>query len=216
MSLETKERILDAAEGLFADHGFAATSLRQITAVAGVNLAAVNYHFGSKEALLTSVFERRVVPVNQERLRMLDALEADAAQGKAIDVEDVVRAFVLPAFHAVEGFGQQGAKFMQLVGRMHSETNEQLRVTFLKLFRPVGQRFVPALRQLLPSLSEDEVMWRLHFMIGSLAHILVCTQLEETLMGKLAGGSDLVEALVQFNTAGLAAQAPAAVGVRRA
>ncbi|HAK56312.1 MAG: TetR/AcrR family transcriptional regulator [Vicinamibacterales bacterium] len=216
MSLATKERILDAAEGLFANHGFAATSLRQITAVAEVNLAAVNYHFGSKEALLTAVFERRVVPVNQERLRLLDGLEAEAAQGKAIQLEDVVRAFLLPAFNAVEGFGQQGAKFMQLVGRMHSETNEQLRAAFLKLFQPVGQRFVPVLRQLLPTLTEDEVMWRLHFMIGSLAHILVCTQLEEPLMGKLARGGDLVEALVQFNTAGLTAQAPAPVGVRRA
>ena len=215
MTLETKERILDAAERLFADRGFAATSLRQITAEAGVNLAAVNYHFGSKESLLAAVFERRVVPVNQERLRRLDALEAKDAAGTAIDLEDVVRAFVLPAFRAAEQFGAQGAKFMQLVGRMHSETNEQLRATFLKLFQPVGLRFVPVLKKLLPDLTEEEVMWRLHFVIGSLAHILVCTQLEEPFMGKRLRGADLADALVQFNTAGLAARVQAPVGASK-
>ncbi len=211
MGLETKERILDAAERLFADEGFAATSLRQITAEAGVNLAAVNYHFGSKESLLTAVFERRVVPINKDRLRRLDELETREADGTPIELEQVVRAFIVPAFRAAEQFGAQGAKFMQLVGRMHSETNEQLRGTFLKLFQPVALRFLPVFRQLMPDLAEEEVLWRLHFVIGSLAHTLVCTQLEEPLMGKLVRGEHLAESLVQFSAAGMAARVPAPV-----
>src|SRR6266513_6418043 len=77
----TKERILDAAEGLFMEHGFEATSLRSITATAAVNLAAVNYHFGSKEELFQAVLTRRLDPMNQERLDLLTKLERGAAPG---------------------------------------------------------------------------------------------------------------------------------------
>ena len=75
----TKDRILDAAESLFMEHGFEATSLRSITAAAGVNLAAVNYHFGSKEELFQAVLTRRLDPMNQERVDLLDRFERDAA-----------------------------------------------------------------------------------------------------------------------------------------
>jgi len=75
---DTKDRILDVAERLFAEHGFANTSLRSITAEAGANLAAVNYHFQSKDALIQAVFARRLGPLNQARLEMLDAAEARA------------------------------------------------------------------------------------------------------------------------------------------
>src|SRR5262252_5809342 len=73
----TKDRILDAAEALFMEHGFEATSLRSITAAAGVNLAAVNYHFGSKEELFQAVLTRRLDPMNQERIELLEALERE-------------------------------------------------------------------------------------------------------------------------------------------
>src|SRR5436190_24366511 len=75
----TKERILDAAESLFMEHGFEATSLRSITAAAAVNLAAVNYHFGSNEELFQAVLTRRLAPMNHDRLTLLTALERDAA-----------------------------------------------------------------------------------------------------------------------------------------
>ena len=78
MAIDTKDRILDTAERLFADKGYPATSLRDITNEAGVNLAAVNYHFGSKEALLSAVLDRRIGPVNEKRLELLDAAEAQA------------------------------------------------------------------------------------------------------------------------------------------
>src|SRR3982750_849200 len=78
ISPDTKTRILDAAESLFMEHGFEATSLRQLTSAAGVNLAAVNYHFGSKEELFKGVLTRRLDPMNQERIELLGRVEREA------------------------------------------------------------------------------------------------------------------------------------------
>src|SRR5271166_1991773 len=93
--MTTKDRILDAAERLFARDGIEATSLRTITAEAGANLAAVNYHFQSKDALVKSVVARRVCPVNERRLALLDACEAAAGDGP-LPVEQVLDAFLRP------------------------------------------------------------------------------------------------------------------------
>jgi AcrR family transcriptional regulator len=92
---ETRERILDAAERLFARKGITSTSMRALTAAAGVNLAAVHYHFGSKEALLDAVIERRAEPCNAARNRALDRHLAERAEA-APDVEQVLRAFLEP------------------------------------------------------------------------------------------------------------------------
>ena len=92
---DTKKSLLDAAEALIAEHGVAGASLRAITTRAGANLAAANYHFGSKKALARAVIARRFGPVNTERLRLLD--EAEQASGDdAVDLETLVRAFVGP------------------------------------------------------------------------------------------------------------------------
>jgi len=88
---DTRERILDAAESLFVEHGFEATSMRMITGRAGVNLAAINYHFGSKEALIQDVFRRRLTWLNQERLRALERYEAEA-KGAPLKPHQIVHA----------------------------------------------------------------------------------------------------------------------------
>src|SRR5437899_12857181 len=92
----TKDRILDAAESLFMEHGFEATSLRSITAAAGVNLAAVNYHFGSKEELFQSVLTRRLDPMNHARLALLTRLEGEAAP-HALSCDKILTALFVPA-----------------------------------------------------------------------------------------------------------------------
>src|ERR1700752_4970176 len=92
----TKARILDAAEALFMEHGFEATSLRAITASAGVNLAAVNYHFGSKEELFQAVPTRRLAPMNQERLDLLSELEREAGTD-ALPCDRILEAMFIPA-----------------------------------------------------------------------------------------------------------------------
>lgn len=205
---DTKTRILDTAEVLFAEQGFTATSLRDITAAAGVNLAAVNYHFGSKEALLGAVFERRVVPVNAERLRLLALVEAEADGVPAVDA--IVRAFLVPAFQTASESGLREPKFMQLVGRMHSETNSRFREVFLGLFVDVRDRFTAALRRALPDVPDDEIVWRFHFMIGSLAHTLVWDQCgDEAMAPPRQAHTELLDALAQFATAGITGSASA-------
>src|SRR5258707_11212930 len=113
--IDTKQRILDSAERLFAQSGFAATSLRSIIADAKVNLAAIHYHYHSKEALLEAVILRRLEPLNRRRLEMLDACER-VADGKP-SVESILEAFIAPTFRAVND-SESGKTFSLLMGRV--------------------------------------------------------------------------------------------------
>jgi AcrR family transcriptional regulator len=196
-----KKRILDAAEALFADKSFHATSLRDITTAAEVNLAAVNYYFGSKEALLDAVLERRLGPINTERLQMLDSARMQAGGGD-LDLASVLRAFLLPPFRKVSLFGAQGAKFLQLMGRMHSETHSDLRQRFIRHFDSVLNEFTHAFRQALPELSAEEVLRRMHFVIGAMAHTLVWGDRDR---GSYSAPEDLFDNLIGFCEAGMRA-----------
>jgi AcrR family transcriptional regulator len=166
----TKQRILDAAEDLFAANGFAHTSMRAITAHAGANLAAVNYHFGSKEVLIETLFERRVQPMNEERLRRLDALER--RHGDDIPLAELIEAFVGPAMALSRDNLQGGARFMKLLGRSYTEPSEGLHEHLRRLYSVVVERFKPAFARALPHLPRDELYWRMHFMIGTLAYCM--------------------------------------------
>ena len=116
----TKDRILDAAEELFAERGFRETSLRDITSRARVNLAAVNYHFQSKDALIQAVFARRIGPVNQARMAMLDRFEAEA-RGGPVPLENILRAFLEPV---VKNEKAVPPSFRRLFGRAYGEPGE--------------------------------------------------------------------------------------------
>src|SRR5881296_2786911 len=124
----TRERIMDAAERLFANHGFEGASIRSIVDAANVNLAAIHYHFRSKEALLEAVLTRRISLVNEARLQRLEEAEAAAAP-RAPSVESILRAFIVPTVE----FAQReecGATFVQLMSRMFTEPGFSL-VNFL-------------------------------------------------------------------------------------
>ena len=112
----TKTGILDSAEELFASRGPNATSLRQIIGKAKVNLAAIHYHFGSKESLLEAVLARRLVPLNAERLALLDVYER-AAGKRAVPLPKVLEALVGPALRLSRDPGKGGERFMRLLGR---------------------------------------------------------------------------------------------------
>ena len=208
----TRERILDAAERLFGDRGIVATSLRDITAEAGVNVASVNYHFGSKDALLADVLERRLRPINQQRLALLDAAEATAADGP-LPLDSVVRAFLRPPFERQRAWGAEAqSSFLRLVGRIHNETDESYRALFIRQFDDVARRFRAALARALPHHGQADVNCRMLFMIGSMAFTMLwgAALLHEALQAD-QDPEEVLESLILYTVAGMAA--PAATGV---
>lgn len=166
---DTRTRILDSAQKLFSDKGFRETSLRAITADASVNLAAVNYHFGSKEALVQAVFHRLLEPVNRERLARLDAAEADARPGRP-PLRAVLEAFLAPPVAMASR--PEGPTLGRLFGRLFLESGETLRQVFEAEFSVVARRFPAALASAAPHLTPGELQQRFHFMIGAMHQAL--------------------------------------------
>jgi len=205
MPSDTKRRILDAAEQLIGDKRFPSTSMRDITKAASVNLASVNYHFGSKEALLAAVLERRLQPINERRLQLLDEIERQA-DDRGPAVYDIVRAFLSPPFEQQEQWGNSSETFLRLLGRIHSETNEEFRQEFMSEFEVVFQRFGTALQQCLPHLTQADIPWRLLFMVGSMAFTMSWGQslLTREPIAKNKS-TDILEELIMYTCAGLAA-----------
>jgi AcrR family transcriptional regulator len=173
-TLATKERILDSAESLFMEHGFEATGLRQITAAAEVNLAAVNYHFGSKEELFEAVLTRRLDPMNQERVALLDGLERDAG-GKPLSCEAIIGAMFIPALKLARDRERGGKNFLRLIGRAYADPAPFIRQFLSRQYAPMIARFKSAFARTLPHLPAKELSWRLHFLMGALSYTLAGT-----------------------------------------
>ena len=162
--INTQDKILDAAEDLFVEHGFAATSLRAIATRAAVNLAATNYHFGSKEGLLAAVIHRHIRPVNEERIRRLNALEDSE---RSLTPRLILEALFFPL---VETLPHE--RLPAIMGRMFSEPESLTRTIMAEEFAEVSIRFQSALAGVLPDLTQNELDWRFHLMIGSMIHLL--------------------------------------------
>jgi AcrR family transcriptional regulator len=202
----TKERLLDIAEELFAERGIQATSLRAITKKAGANLAAVNYHFRSKDALVEAVFARRLIPLNEERIKLLDEAEAAAGTGE-LTIEAVLRAFFVPEFHLWE----EGPLFVRLSDRLQYEPDEKIHDFFLKHFRETVRRYDAAITRALPDVPRKELYWRMHFLIGGMVHVWMWLADLEELSGGICSASDIplmIDRLIAFGVAGLRAPIP--------
>jgi AcrR family transcriptional regulator len=212
---ETRTRILDAAEALFMQHGFEATSMRHLTANAGVNLAAVNYHFGSKHALIEAVFRRRLDPINAARVAALDELEK---QNAPLTPEAIIRAFLAPSLRLIEDTKGGGRNFTRLLGRTYTEPSKPLRQLIGQMYAPVMQRYKSALERALPQMPRDELVWRMHFMFGTLSYTLAATDTVQLIAGcKPEDRYDarlLEERLTAFLAAGL--NAPLKSSIKKA
>ncbi len=166
-NFSTRERILGVAETLFARHGFAGASLRQVTAAAKVNLAAVNYHFGSKESLIEEVFRRRLDELNRHRLAALAAVATNPGR----QLEDVLDAFIRPALEqSMDSAG--GAAFVRVLARAYAEHDERLRRFLSDNYGYVLREFATAFARLLPHLRKDELYWRLDIVAGALTYAM--------------------------------------------
>jgi AcrR family transcriptional regulator len=202
----TTGRIMDAAERLFADHGFEGTSIRDIVDAAKVNLAAIHYHFRSKEALLEAVLTRRISVVNEARLDRLDAAEAATAP-RSPSVEEILRAFIVPTIEFAKR-DESGATFVQLMSRMFTEPRFSLTDFLGREFGEMIGRFSDAMVEALPNMPREVVLWRVFFTIGAMHHLLCSTNkialLDKRLL-KATSAEDMSEYLVQFCVAGMCA-----------
>ena len=207
MSLQhfsTKDRILHAAEELFAQQGFASTSLRQVTSRADVNIAAGNYHFGSKDNLVNEVFRRRMDEMSAQRLEALKA----ATRNVPGQLEPVLAAFVEPAL-AMAQDRHGGGAFIRVIARAYAESNEGLRKFLSEQYGHVLREFAKAIDACVPGLGKEELYRRLDFLSGALTYAMA----DFGLIKRPSGVSDsqhrqrAAAALIRFAAAGFKADA---------
>jgi AcrR family transcriptional regulator len=210
---DTRERILDAAEQLFMQHGYEGTSMRVVTSQAGVNLAAANYHFGSKEALMQAVLRRRLEVINQERLRLLDEAEVKAA-GKPLKPSVIIDCYFGTLLRATADQKAGGETFLRLLGRTFTEPSDFIRAFMSTEYADVLERYKQALFRSLPDVPKAEIVWRFHFMLGATSyaiagtdalHLVTDWQVEE---GSAEQDNNLLPRLMSFLLGGLRAPLP--------
>ena len=172
MADRTKERIIASAEVLFARQGFDGTSLRQITEDAGVNVAAVNYHFGSKEGLLVELLDRVVAPINRRRLALLDELESNGAP----DVRGLLVAFLQPDLEVLQELKTRDESLPRFVSRMYSEGSDFMAGVIGRQFAETQRRFYEAFGRALPELDRREIAWRLHCVVGIVVYLFASVE----------------------------------------
>jgi AcrR family transcriptional regulator len=198
----TKDRILGAAEELFAQHGFAGTSLRQVTTRADVNIAAVNYHFGSKENLVNEVFRRRMDEMSAQRLAQLKS----ATRQHPGELEAVLAAFVKPALTMSQDRHGGGA-FIRVIARAYAEKNDGLRKFLSDQYGHVLRDFAKAISHCVPELGKEALYWRLDFLSGALTYAMADFGLIKRPSGvtETSHRSHAAEELIRFAAAGLRA-----------
>ncbi len=211
--IETKDRLLDAAERLFAERGFDGASMRALTQAAGVNVSAANYHFGSKEALLRATLLRRIEPLNRRRLERLDVLEREAA-GEPLAIESILEAFLRPIFDERAASVDATSRFRQVAARLYSDPPEVVDAMKRELFGPVMIRFVGALSKSLPEKPRREIELGFQFSVGVIVHV-ISGHLVSMLSSKDAAPASedvelsdesLLEQMIAYTAAGLRSQ----------
>ncbi len=163
---DTIERILDAAGVLFSERGYAETSLRTITSSANVNLAAVNYHFGSKKALIQAVFARFLTPFCQSLDAEIDRRLA-SKHGEALTVDELIDLLFATLLSSMEKLGETPDKFMRLLGLAYTQSQEHLRHFIIAEFGSYYSRFTGLLLEAMPEIKPEVFYWRLYFMLGA-------------------------------------------------
>lgn len=207
---DTKTRILDAAEALFIDGGFDSLSMRQITTSASVNLAAVNYHFGSKDALIEAVLARQLDPLNDARNALLSTFEGQL--GDRMTCEHVLIAMFLPAVRASRSGTPGAERFLHFLGRAYTDPSTVVRTFIDTHYIETLARFFFAFQKTLPELDRQDLGFRLNFAMGALAGILAGGNTQRLMREFTQGQGDsealLLSRLIALMVAALKAPLP--------
>jgi AcrR family transcriptional regulator len=205
---DTRDRLLNTAQWLFAEQGFKATSLRQITQEAGANVASVNYHFGSKEEMLNELIRRRVEPVNERRIALLEKYRVEAA-GKPIPLEKIFEAFFLPFFQSVAPYTDKDTMDLIHIIERLSEQPTLRQAVYEEHFKKLSITILEALSETLPELETAEIHWRFHFALSLMLSSMSTRQRVEQSSKGLCDPEDIegmVTRLINFICAGFHAE----------
>jgi len=193
---DTVTRILDSAEQLFAEKGFAETSLRMITTRAKVNLAAVNYHFGSKKDLIQAVFARFLTPFTQKLSKELDMVVAVKNDPTFQDVLGVLAKTMLTGIETSDKYNKLSV-FMRLLGLAYTQAQGHLRRFLHENYSSTYKRFIGYLKLAHPNLSSEEIFWRIHFAIGAAVFTMSSLEVLRNMAFADTGHDSSVEAVMQ-------------------
>ncbi len=204
--MSTKNKILDAAENLFADKGFNGTSLREITSLADVNLAAVNYHFGSKKELIKAVMSRYM---NELSPKLEASLSAICQQTQQPNLVEVFSAFIDPLL-SLNVFKEKGtSNFLQLLGRGYTDSQGFLRWFLTTQYPGVIENFVSAVQRAYPELTAEDIFWRLHFTMGTVVFTMSSSDalmdIAQSDFHQQLDISDVIHKVIPFVAAGVGA-----------
>jgi AcrR family transcriptional regulator len=204
---DTSDKLIAAAERLFAEHGYTNVSVRAIAAAAGVNWSLVGYYFRGKEGLLSEVYRRHCSSLNAERLKLLE----QARHGRRVQLERVIEAFVRPALAEIQA-DEGDTRFSRLRAILAAEDSTLLNQLVAENFDVSSRTFVAALRECLPQVPPDEILWRFHFMLGTIYYSVASPQRIKTFSeGRCDPGNleDTLRHLIPFLAAAFRAPIPA-------
>ena len=197
--------------------GFRGVSMREIAREAEVNLGSVTYYFGTKENLLKEIYARHTQPMNQRRIELLD--EANRIKDSHDRLNAIIRAFVVPAFSSSTDSAGGGARFTRLRALLSMQNNQSTNEIIAGAFDDTSKAFIQAIHDCLPNLSEGEIVWRCHFLLGGLYYALVNSARINRLTDNRCDGDDHITAineLVASTVASLTARADELHGAPRA
>lgn len=199
----TKEKIVNAAEVLFAEQGFSETSMRLITSVAKVNLAAVNYHFGSKKDLIQAVIDRYFIKFSDRVGKAFAKLE----QQSHVSMDEVLNALLIPVVEMDMKSTDSAANFMRLLGRAYTESQGHLKVFLSNKYGHLQTQLTDLVHKANPELDRNEVFWRLHFMLGTLVFAMAGHQalkdIAEADLNEQVDTRRMIDYLIPFLTASM-------------
>jgi AcrR family transcriptional regulator len=194
---DTATIIREAAERLFAERGYGAVSLREIARDADVVPSSLVYHFGDKLGLLKAIYDLHTRPINARRLELLG--EARRIAEPSPRLRAILRAYLIPAFSSsAEGAAGGGARFTRMRAVLSAEGDPEARRIIAEAFDTTTRAFIDAIADCLPGASRADIVWRSHFLLGSLYYTLVNPDRIDRLSDGATSGTDHAEAIHQL------------------
>lgn len=197
-----KRKLLDAAEQLFAENGFDGVAIRDVTKVVGMNIAAVNYHFGSRDEMIALVMVRYLVPIREGQIMRLDAVEQKWT-GKSLPLLEVLEAFVKPISDQFDKSNLSERSYFQLIGRILAKNGDGMSGWIEKDLHQLTGFFIRAFEKALPGIRSEDLAYRFHFMQGSLIHLLTHHKLLKDGNEMVLNMETAISRFVRFAVAGM-------------